>query len=68
MPESRLTGRLLHDGLTALFGVAPWDSLITPGYRFFRMRGGAATAAPAAAANEEAAEPRRRAWWRLGLR
>jgi hypothetical protein len=61
VPESRLTGRLLHDGLTALFGVCPWDTLITPGYRFFRLAGVAAnsTRAPIEAA------PRRRAWWRF---
>jgi len=66
VPESRLTGRLLHDGLTALFGVSPWDSLITPGYRFFRIRGQVAAATPAA--NEETAEGKRRAWWRLSFR
>jgi hypothetical protein len=63
VPESRLTGRLLHDGLTALFGVCPWDTLITPAYRFFRLAGQAANSAPATI--EEAAAPRRRAWWRF---
>src|SRR5262249_6936303 len=61
VPESRLTGRLLHDGLNALFGICPWDTLITPTYRFFRMRGHVDAAAPAA--NEEAVAPKRRAWW-----
>jgi hypothetical protein len=65
VPESRLTGRLLHDGLTALFGVCPWDTLITPGYRFFRMRGAQALASTPGPA-EEAAAPKRRAWWRRG--
>jgi hypothetical protein len=64
VPESRLGGRLLHDGLTALFGVCPWDTLITPGYRFFRLRGRVA----AAAADEAVVAPRRKAWWRLGSR
>jgi hypothetical protein len=69
VPERELTGRLLHDGLEALFGVCPWDTLITPTYRFFRVGRGPGRevvttdgeSAPAAPAGRRP----RRAWWRL---
>lgn len=35
--ERDLTGRMLQDGLDALFGVCPWETLLTPTYRFFRL-------------------------------
>ena len=62
VPESRLTGRLLQDGLSALFGVCPWNTLITPRYRFFRLRG--PSAQPTPAAREDAVAPWWRAWWK----
>jgi hypothetical protein len=46
VPEQELTGRLLRDALEALFGVCPWDTLITPSYRFFRAAAGAGEAEP----------------------
>jgi len=39
VPGRDLTGRMLQDGLDALFGVCPWETLLTPGYRFFRLGG-----------------------------
>jgi hypothetical protein len=63
VPARDLTGRMLQDGLESLFGLCPWDTLITPTYRFFRVgppRGSDAGEAPAIA---PASTPRR-AWWR----
>ena len=37
VPGRDLTGRMLQDGLDALFGVCPWETLLTPTYRFFRL-------------------------------
>ncbi len=37
VPARDLTGRMLQDGLDALFGVCPWETLLTPTYRFFRL-------------------------------
>ena len=37
VPSRDLTGRMLQDGLDALFGVCPWETLLTPTYRFFRL-------------------------------
>ena len=37
VPARDLTGRMLKDGLEALFGVCPWETLLTPTYRFFRL-------------------------------
>jgi hypothetical protein len=68
VPAHELTGRMLHDGLEALFGVCPWDTLITPTYRFFRV--GREPAREAVAAGGEPSDPAagrrsRRPWWRL---
>ncbi|HEX4511249.1 MAG TPA: hypothetical protein VH328_14260 [Burkholderiaceae bacterium] len=60
VPESALTARLLHDGLEALLGVCPWDSLITPRYRFFRIAGAANLADSAQLSQPPRASP----WWR----
>ena len=38
VPEKRLTGRMLEDGLEALFGVCPCETLMTPSYRFCRVK------------------------------
>jgi hypothetical protein len=61
VPEKRLTGRMLQEGLETHFGVCPWETLITPTYRFFRL-GPAEPGTPPAAAAEPAA--RRKPWWR----
>ena len=37
VPARDLTGRMLQEGLDALFGVCPWETLLTPTYRFFRL-------------------------------
>ena len=37
VPGRDLTGRMLQDGLDAMFGVCPWETLLTPTYRFFRL-------------------------------
>jgi hypothetical protein len=61
VPESRLTGRLLQDGLVALFGVCPWETLETPSFRFFRARAQESRAV----AIEPPAPLKKRAWWRF---
>jgi hypothetical protein len=61
VPESELTARLLHDGLEALFGVCPWDTLITPGFRFYRVAGGGGE--PDSPETPRAPAPRA-PWWR----
>jgi hypothetical protein len=57
--EREVTATLLRDGLEALFGVCPWETLMTPSYRFFRLgperTGVGEPARPAAAI--------KRAWW-----
>jgi len=78
VPAAQLTGRMLHDGLEAMFGVCPWDTLITPTYRFFHVgrphahahaHAHARAQAPAGVAVTTDDEPSstgrraRRAWW-----
>jgi hypothetical protein len=68
VPARDLTGRMLHDGLESLFGICPWDTLITPTYRFFRVgpEGGHANGRDAEEpASLPLASTPRRAWWRL---
>jgi hypothetical protein len=68
VPARDLTGRMLQDGLEALFGVCPWESLLTPSYRFFRLgppspdAGALVAERPAGAAP---GLPARRPWWRF---
>jgi hypothetical protein len=50
------TALLLRDVLEALVGICPWETLITPGYRFFRL-------APRAQPPVAAAAPAKRGWW-----
>ncbi|HEX7689023.1 MAG TPA: hypothetical protein VF453_15015 [Burkholderiaceae bacterium] len=68
VPARELTGRMLHDGLEALFGVCPWDTLITPTYRFFRV-GRRPEREPVTHDGEppsaSAGRRARRSWWRL---
>lgn len=61
VPEQELTARLLHDGLEALIGVCPWDTLITPSYRFFRIP---ADVRETRSPEPGRAAPGRRPWWR----
>jgi hypothetical protein len=60
VPEERLTGRMLQEGLEAHFDVCPWETLITPTYRFFRLGAHAPGARDAEAAS---ATPARKRWW-----
>lgn len=62
VPEQRLTGRMLQDGLEAHFDVCPWQTLITPTYRFFRLESAGSPPAAPAAANGARKKP----WWRRG--
>lgn len=67
VPARELTARMLQDGLEALYRVCPWETLITPTYRFYRLGAEPPAAAASAAAAGEAAPPPapRRPWWRL---
>jgi hypothetical protein len=68
VPARELTGRMLHDGLEALFGVCPWDTLITPTYRFFRVGRRPereAVTSDGEPASASAGRRGRRPWWRL---
>jgi len=62
VPEQRLTGRMLQDGLEAHFDVCPWETLITPTYRFFRLESAEVPAASQAPGAAVAA--RKKPWWR----
>ncbi len=64
VPARDLTGRMLHDGLESLFGICPWDTLITPTYRFFRVGPATGPGGDEAASVPLVSTPRR-AWWRL---
>ena len=62
-----LTGRMLQDGLDALFGVCPWETLLTPTYRFFRL-GPERADAPArepAVSRARAIPASKRPWWQF---
>jgi len=69
LPERELGGRLLQDGMVALLGICPWQTLLTATYRFFRV----GTPGPGRVGEVEAcsitagvrAAPPRRRWWRL---
>jgi hypothetical protein len=70
VPPRALTGRMLQAGLDSLFGVCPWETLLTPTYRFFRLGSGepeqAETTRAVAVRNEPAPRPApRRGWWRF---
>ena len=62
VPEQRLTGRMLQEGLEAHFDVCPWETLITPTYRFFRLES-ASEGAPSTIVPGEMPAPRRKRWW-----
>jgi len=67
VPARDLTGRMLQDGLDALFGVCPWETLLTPTYRFFRLGPGRAEAAAAepAVSRAKTIPASRRPWWQF---
>lgn len=62
VPEQRLTGRMLQEGLETHFDVCPWETLITPTYRFFRLES-ASDGAPSTIVPGETAPARRKRWW-----
>ena len=60
-----LTGRMLQDGLDALFGVCPWETLLTPTYRFFRLGPERDRAAEPAISRARPTAAIRRPWWQF---
>ena len=64
VPARDLTGRMLEDGLESLFGICPWDTLITPTYRFFRVGALDPRDAEPVASRAPLVSTPRRAWWR----
>ena len=65
VPARDLTGRLLQDGLEALFGVCPWETLLTPTYRFFRLGPERAPAGEPAVSRARAIPAVKRPWWQF---
>ena len=65
VPARELTGRMLHDGLDALFGVCPWETLLTPTYRFFRLGPERAAAGEPAISRARPIAANRRPWWQF---
>lgn len=61
VPERRLTGRMLQEGLEAHFDVCPWETLITPTYRFFRLE--SSDGPPSTLAPSGTIPARRKRWW-----
>jgi hypothetical protein len=65
VPARDLTGRMLHDGLDALFGVCPWETLLTPTYRFFRLGPERPRAGEPAISRARAIPAAKRPWWQF---
>ena len=65
VPARELTGRLLEDGLEALFGVCPWETLLTPTYRFFRLGPERPHAGEPAVSRAQAIPANKRPWWQF---
>ena len=65
VPARELTGRMLQDGLEALFGVCPWETLLTPTYRFFRLGPERERAEAPAVSRERATTAGKRPWWQF---
>jgi hypothetical protein len=63
VPARDLTGRMLQDGLDALFGVCPWETLLTPTYRFFRLGPERVSAAEPAVSRARPVAAIKRPWW-----
>lgn len=66
VPARDLTGRMLQDGLDALFGVCPWETLLTPTYRFYRLGPDRQRHAAPAVSRAKAPPAAKRPWWHLG--
>jgi len=65
VPASDLTGRMLQDGLEALFGVCPWETLLTPTYRFFRIGPERERADEPAISRARAIPAIKKPWWQF---
>jgi hypothetical protein len=65
VPARDLTGRMLQDGLDALFGVCPWETLLTPTYRFFRLGPERVRAGEPAVSRAQPIAAVKRPWWQF---
>jgi hypothetical protein len=65
VPARDLTGRMLQDGLEALFGVCPWETLLTPAYRFFRLGPERERAQAPAVSRARPIPAVKRPWWQF---
>jgi len=65
VPARGLTGRMLQDGLDALFGVCPWETLLTPTYRFFRLGPERVRAGEPAISRAQQIPSIKRPWWQF---
>jgi hypothetical protein len=65
VPARDLTGRMLQDGLDALFGVCPWETLLTPTYRFFRLGPERLRAGEPAISRAQPIAASKRPWWQF---
>ena len=65
VPARDLTGRMLQDGLDALFGVCPWETLLTPTYRFFRLGAERERASEPAISRAQPIAAIKRPWWQF---
>jgi hypothetical protein len=65
LPARDLTGRMLQSGLDALFGVCPWETLLTPTYRFFRLGAERPSASRPAISRAPPLPAVKRPWWQF---
>jgi len=65
VPARELTGRMLQEGLDALFGVCPWETLLTPTYRFFRLGPERDRAQAPAVSRARPTAASKRPWWQF---
>jgi hypothetical protein len=65
VPARDLTGRMLQEGLDALFGICPWETLLTPTYRFFRLGPEREHAEPPAVQRARPIAAIKRPWWQF---
>jgi hypothetical protein len=56
---------MLQDGLDALFGVCPWETLLTPTYRFFRLGPERERLDEPAVSRARAIPAIKRPWWQF---
>ena len=65
VPARDLTGRMLQDGLEALLGVCPWETLMTPTYRFFRLGPERVRVGEPAISRAQPIAANKRPWWQF---